>query len=180
MKRRASVVLTWLLVVGCGYGGESGDGPYDDYICGAPRSAVVDTGAGLELEPGEGVGLLIEYLGDGQWHVRTSCDTSKSRYDCHWDVLIWPEENEPLYDFRAEGLEAGDSISREWDGSLHLSWLTGTDFDGVTFETTPGALVRFDALLDGACANPYFYWVGDGALHTGSPSNPLDLIPSDP
>ena len=37
---------------------------------------------------------------------------------------------------------------------------------------------RFDALLDGYCANPYMYWAGGGAVHTGSPSNPLDLVPT--
>ena len=179
MKRQASVVLAWL-VVGCGYGGESSQGPYDSYACGEPRDALIDTGAELELDAGQGVGLLMEYLGDGEWHVRTSCDTLKSGYDCAWDILIWPEEGDTLSDFTGEDLEAGDALARELDGALHLSWLTGSDFDGVTFDATPGGLLRFDALLDGACANPYMYWIGDGAVHTGSPSNPLDLTPTEP
>ena len=179
MKRQASVVLAWL-AVGCGYGGESSDGPYEAYACGAPRDALIDTGAELELEPGEGVGLLMEYLGDGEWHVRTTCDTLQSGYECAWDVLIWPEDGASLSDFTGEDLEAGDALARDWDGALHLSWFTGEDADGVTFDATPGGTLRFDALLDNSCANPYMYWISDGGVHTGSPSNVLDLTPTEP
>jgi hypothetical protein len=162
MKRQALVVLAWLLV-GCGYGGDASEGPYETYPCGSPRQALIDTGAELELDAGKGVGLLMEYLGDGEWRVRTSCDTRRSGYDCDWDILIWAEEGNTLSDFTGEDLEAGDVVGREWDGALHLRWITGTD-----------------SLLDGACANPYMYWIGDGAVHTGSPSNPLDLTPTEP
>jgi hypothetical protein len=177
MLRRASLVLTYL-TLGCDYGGS--EATSQGYACGEPRESTVDTGAELELEAGDGVGLLIEYLGEGQWRTRASCDTPSSGYDCYWDVLVWPHDEVEFSDFTAEGLEAGDSVSREWDGALHLTWMTGADFDGVTFGATPGGALRFDALLDGYCAHPYIYWVGDGAVHTGSPSNPLDLTPTEP
>ncbi len=139
MKRQASVVLAWL-AVGCGYGGESSDGPYDDgYVCGEPRESLIDTGAELELEAGEGVGLLMEYLGDGEWHVRTSCDTLQSGYECGWDVSHLARQGTTLSDLTGEDLEAGDALARDWDGALHLSWFTGADIDGVTFEATRAA-----------------------------------------
>jgi hypothetical protein len=105
MKRQALVVLAWLLV-GCGYGGDASEGPYETYPCGSPRQALIDTGAELELDAGKGVGLLMEYLGDGEWRVRTSCDTRRSGYDCDWDILIWAEEGNTLSDFTGEDLEA--------------------------------------------------------------------------
>ena len=37
-----------------------------------------------------------------------------------------------------------------------------------------------DVLLDNACGNRYLFWVGDGALHSGAPSNPIELLPSAP
>ncbi len=161
---------------GCGYGGD--DPPPSDWTCGEPRSSTIDSGAELDIAAGEGVGVFFEYLGQGEWRVSTSCDTSSSGYDCSWDVVVWPLEGD-IADFSSTGLEAGDAIERQLDGSLRLIASTATDLDGTVFAATPGAPLRFDALLDGACANAYMYWIGDGAVHTGSPSNPLDLTPTE-
>jgi hypothetical protein len=55
---------------------------------------------------------------------------------------------------------------------------TGQDLDGFSFQTEPGAPIELDVLLDNGPGNRYLFWVGDGALHSGAPSNPIDLIPS--
>jgi hypothetical protein len=44
----------------------------------------------------------------------------------------------------------------------------------------PRTAIRFDALLDGTCANRYMFWFGEEALHSGAPSNPIDLTPNEP
>ena len=46
-------------------------------------------------------------------------------------------------------LDPTDSISVGSDGSVNLVANTSFGMDGVTFETTPGAIVTADVLLDG-------------------------------
>jgi hypothetical protein len=181
VKARGPVVLvvaSAALVFGCGYGG--GEAAPASSGCGeeTPRSAGIDTAAELDITPGQGVGVFFEYLGGGNWRLTTTCDTPSSGYECFWDVIVWPLADGQIFDFASEGLEAGDAVQRDVDDSLHLFAYTDADSDGVDFSTTPGAPLRFDALLDGGCANAYMYWVGGGAVHTGSPSNPLDLVPT--
>ncbi len=163
------------LVAGCGYGGD--DAKPVAYSCGEPRGSIIDTGAELEITPGEGVGVFFEYLGQGKWRLSTSCDTASSGYECFWDVIVVPLEGD-LGDHSSLGFEAGDSVERQFDGSMRVLAYTNDDLDAVEFDATPGAALRFDALLDGGCANAYMYWIGDGAVHTGAPSNPLDLTPT--
>ena len=77
-------------------------------------------------------------------------------------------------------LEGDDSLSFGSGDQLRLVAETGRDFDGFVVETEPGATLEIDALLDGGCGNRYLFWVGDGALHSGAPSNPMRLTPSAP
>jgi hypothetical protein len=173
---RSAVCCATLVCLGCDYGGGNGTTAYSG--CGETRSASIDTGAELDITPGEGVGVFFEYLGAGEWRLSTTCDTTSSGYQCYWDVIVWPLDDGELFDFQSDGLEAGDALERDFDGSLRLITYTRADIDGVVFAATPGGALRFDALLDGECANPYMFWIGDGAVHTGSPSNPIDLVPT--
>jgi hypothetical protein len=75
-------------------------------------------------------------------------------------------------------LESTDSVTLGSGNQVRLVARTGKDFDGFSFQTDPGAAVQIDALLDDAPGNRYLFWVGDGALHSGAPSNPIDLVPS--
>jgi hypothetical protein len=63
--------------------------------------------------------------------------------------------------------------------SYQLLASTSSDIDGFSFDSTPGAAVMVDAYLGNTCALPYFFWIGDGALHSGAPTNPLVLVPSE-
>jgi len=55
---------------------------------------------------------------------------------------------------------------------------TTNELDGMTFDMDPGSAITLDAVLDDQCAPEFLFWIGDGALHTGAPSNPLTLTPS--
>jgi len=57
---------------------------------------------------------------------------------------------------------------------------TDSGTDGATIETTPGAILRVDLLLDGKAEPRFIYWFGDGVLHQGAPTNPIDLEPNTP
>jgi hypothetical protein len=149
--------------------------------CGTQATSTIDVGAQVDVDAGQGAGVYVEYATGGHWHLRTSCDTDKSNTSCAWDVLVYPTDStNALSNFVPENLESGDSLHPYADTSdtYQLNATTTTDLDGFTFDGNPGGAVTVDALLDGTCAVDYFFWVGNGALHSGSPSNPLNLVPS--
>lgn len=146
-----------------------------------PIQTAIDTDAQLETQPGRGAGVYVEYGSGGHWLLRTTCDTETNDTPCAWDIIVTPEDGRSISNVAAEGLEAGtDSfgIYPEYPRSYQLVAKTSADVDGITFDTEPGTAIAVDSFLDGACALPYVFWVGDGAAHTGSPSNPIVLIPT--
>jgi len=141
----------------------------------------IDTDAEIQVEPGAGAGLFVEYASGGHWTLRTTCDTSlKNNPPCPWDIIVTPEDGRSISNVAGQGLESTDSVAPYPDDprSYNLIAETAGDIDGFTFDTEPGTAISVDSFLDGTCALTYFYWSGDGALHTGSPTNPLVLIPS--
>jgi hypothetical protein len=171
-------------LLACGYSRE--DRHHHDVDDGVPveeettevAQASIDADATMEVEPGVGVGVFVEYASGGTWRIYASCDTNVSGYRCDWDVLVTPLEG-GLEFLGEEGLEAGDLVA-DVDGSLNLIATNTHDFDGFLFAAEPGATVRVDVYLDGVPSPRYVYWVGDGAVHRGAPTNPIDLAPSSP
>ncbi len=185
MSRLSIAALVTLsgMSIGCTYE----DVRHDDHQEGPPineqpvPTATIDTGSVLaEIEPGRGVGAFVEYAGGGQWHIYTACDTELSSYGCTWDIIVSVGEDADISQFEAENLEASDYL--DWESAREVQLFTSTtyDLDGFWLDSTPGAPLRVDVYLDGRPAERYIYWVGDGALHRGAPSNPIDLIPSSP
>jgi hypothetical protein len=170
------------LAVACGYGDHhhDHDGYYGDGYTSSPSSgtveqATIDADEVLDVKPNEIPGVFIEYASGGTYQVTTSCNSDVG--DCSWDIIVTPLGDGTLKKVSPVDLESDDSLALNSD-QARLVANTGRDFDGFTLETDPGAGIRLDALLDGGDANPFFYWVGDGALHSGAPSNPIDLVPS--
>ena len=144
-------------------------------------NAVIATGETLTTAPGEGAGVFVEYLGSGQWHVFAACDTELSGYQCNWDVLALAPVGVDINGIEGEALEASDALYTLDSGSAGMATYTAYGLDGYYFETDPGVTVRFDVLIDGARDARYIYWVGEEqAVHTGAPSNPIDLTPTTP
>lgn len=174
-----------LPLVACGYGSHSRPHEYDDdYEHGIGGSssqpveeATIDVDQLLDVEPGDGAGAFIEYETGGTYHVTTSCDAAQNG-ECYWDIVVMPVNDAPVQNVTPLDLESEDSLTFGAGNQLRLAASTGDDFDGFSFQTDAGAAVRVDALLDEAPANPYLFWVGDGALRSGAPSNPIDLVPS--
>ena len=186
LLRHSSFALAFILaapLVACGYGSDDSDRfhPNDVSItCGdVIEEATIDADELLDVEAGVGAGAFIEYDTGGTYHVTTSCDADNGG-DCFWDIIVRPLDGAPLISASAVDLEEDDSLSFGADDQLRLVANTGRDFDGFTIQTEPGAALEVDALLDNACGNRYLFWVGDGALHSGAPSNPIDLVPSAP
>ncbi len=169
----------------CGYGDHSmhGDGYDPNYmpspapVQGDIESSTIDADQLLDVEPGAGAGAFIEYESGGTYRVTTSCDVGQGSA-CNWDIVVTPLDDAALLGVAPVDLESDDTVTIGSGNQLRFVALTGKDFDGFTFQTDPGAAIELDALLDNGAANRYLFWVGDGALHSGAPSNPIDLVPS--
>jgi hypothetical protein len=172
-----------LLACGYGHGHMQDDGYYYDdgsstaVFCGDVEESLIDTDEALEVDPGVGAGAFVEYESGGTYRVTTSCDANQGGA-CFWDILVTPLDDAPVLGLSPFDLEGDDSVSIADGNTVRMVATTGTDFDGFTLQTDAGVGIRFDGLLDEACSNRYLFWVGDGALHSGAPSNPIDLVPS--
>jgi hypothetical protein len=162
---------------GAGNGGGGGSGD-----CG-PEEAVqtnIDVDAQIETKPGEGAGVFVEYAKGGHWVLRTTCDTLKNGVPCAWDIIVTPEDGRSITNVKPQDLEGQDTVSMypEFPRSYQLVAETAGDIDGFTFDTEPQTAISVDVWLDEACALPYVFWVGDGKIQPGAPSNPIVLIPT--
>lgn len=181
-SRAALALLAPPLLAACSYGEHHHGHYYDDGGSYPPPStnveqATIDTDQLLDVQPGVGAGAFVEYESGGTYHVSTSCDVS-SGTDCLWDIVVTPLDDAAVQSFAPRDLEPDDSLSFGAGNQLRLVAYTGQDFDGFSFQTDPGVGIQVDALLDDAAGNRYLFWVGDGALHSGAPSNPINLVPS--
>ncbi|WP_437649220.1 hypothetical protein [Sorangium sp. So ce362] len=145
-----------------------------------PRLVAIDTDAVLSSEPGEGVGIFVEYAAGGTWKLWTTCDTNSSKVVCSFDLYASVDTSSELFDIVGTDLEKTDATRLVDEGIAYLHAETGSDIDAMTFTTTEGAIVRLEAYLDGVQEPRYVYWFGDGILHEGAPSNPLDFEPTSP
>jgi hypothetical protein len=146
---------------------------------GVVATARIDTDQTMVTDAATGAGVFVEYGKGGVWHVFTSCDTALSKEACVFNVVVTLPAGTSYSDVQPEGLEPTDGIYRYADG-LELAVATSTDFDGVRFTTPAGTTARFEVYLGGKADGRYLYWIGDGAIHPGAPTNPIDLKPSTP
>ncbi|MEO5727370.1 MAG: hypothetical protein ABI134_26235 [Byssovorax sp.] len=153
----------------------------DPPVLDTPQQVAITPDKTLQADAGEGVGIFVEYATGGHWHVWTSCDTNKSQVACDFEVFAIPEKGAKIANVQAaETLESGDVAEELTDGSAHLSASTSTEFDGMTFDSTPGALVELEVYFDGVPDSRVVFWFGNETLHTGAPTDPIDFVPEAP
>jgi len=150
--------------------------------------SLIDPGRGVELEPGAGVGVAVEYQGDGRWQMSAACDTERSGSVCRFALLASSEESSGEFaELERIGLEPEDELTLLDPFAVEMSWITADDLDAAAFTTSAGASLRVSVLLYDPVPDSDFdwtndprlvNWVGDGALHAGAPSNPVDLTPA--
>lgn len=149
----------------------------------------IDRGGQVQLEPGEGIAVAVQYGEGGAWQVTTACDTTLSGVRCDFDILVSTDETAMVSRFAGEGLEPNDDLQQPDEFALSALLDVGDDIDGFSFSATPGATVRVSALLYDPAFDSWFEWsddprfiswVGHGAVHRGAPTNPVDLTPDRP
>ncbi len=165
-------------LLACGYG-DHDHTPYVYDDPGACTSAALDSNIDadvqLDVQLGRGVGVFVEYMSGGHWHVFVTCDTEETNYDCAYDVIVQPLGGTVL-STAPDGLEPKeDQLYVDGSDAAELVATTAYDSDGFYLDTEPGAALNVTAYLDDACME-HVFWSGDGAVHS-APSLPINLIP---
>jgi hypothetical protein len=145
-----------------------------------PMLVAIDTDATISTDAGEGVGLFVEYAAGGTWLVWTTCDTNYSNAQCAFDVLVTVDTASEITSVDSQDLEGSDTASRLDSASAAMTVSTGSEFDAMVVSTTPGAILRLEMALDGSSEPRFIYWFGEGVLHEGAPTNPIDFEPTEP
>jgi hypothetical protein len=144
-----------------------------------PMLMNIDTDIALDSKPGDGVGIFVEYYAGGHYRIWTTCDTDTSGAVCPFDIFTSVDTASTIETITEDNLEGFDSITvNQNKGTIDLHFETDYDYDAIGIDVTPGAILRVEAYLDGAADSRFVYWFGDGVLHKGAPTNPVDFIPS--
>jgi hypothetical protein len=153
--------------------------PPDETLTTTPDKVAIDTGATITATPGTGVGVFVEYATGGHWTITTACDTNTSGVSCDFDLFIaGVDPSTKLTNPSGKDLAGLDEVSIQGDGTLHLYTNTSTALDGITFDAPAGAAIQLEMYLDAQPQPRFVYWIGDKVLHTGAPTDPIDLTPS--
>lgn len=162
-----------------GYRSGSGDSPDDETGTGrttigpSPVLVEVDTNAKLKADPGDGVGVFVEYSSGGKWHVFWSCDTNQTNRTCDYQVRVRPTQNK-LTDVVDDTGNALATVG----GEISLRRVIGAENDGVRFAADPGSVVTLEVTLDGQSKDVLFFFVQNGKLnggYEGNLTNPIKL-----
>jgi hypothetical protein len=145
-----------------------------------PEQVAIDADALLEAEPGDGIGVMVEYGTGGHWHVFTTCDyntPANPGVPCAFDIFATALGRTTIENASGEDLAGNDSIKLDAEGTLHLYTENTLGLNGMSFDAAPGAVVELEVYLDGQPDPHFIYWVGKDVLHTGAPSNPVRFEP---
>ena len=147
----------------------------------APLLVVLDTDQVMNADPGQGVGIFTEYFTGGKWHVWWTCDTTLSKQVC--DVALSATVASGTIDNLDAAELQGGYASTPNPSRVEARATTSTQVHGITFTTSPGAVVTLEATVSGLKEGPgqnrsFFFFVQDGKINggfTGRLTNPLQL-----
>ena len=163
------------------YAPSTGDAPKpsDSTSALAPMLVVIDSGKSMDAQPGQGVGVFVEYKQGGSWRVWWTCDTNVTKEVCDVNVRVSAAS---LVDVDAKGAElpapptvVGTSIS--------TSTRTTSQVHALTLRTSPGGEITVDATVGGLRDGNFMFFVQDGKVNGGFEgrlTNPLRFVPQSP
>lgn len=156
-------------------GGTNGDTPAAPSSP-SPMLVEIDTDQTMTADPGQGVGVFVEYATGGKWYVWWTCDTAKTGQRCDFAVSISAKTGN-ISNADASQLQGG-LMTTPTPSSLEASVTTSNEVHGVKFDTNPGAVISLKASLGGVADGSFLFFVQDGKVnggYTGKLSNPLQL-----
>lgn len=143
----------------------------------------VDTDQVMNASPGDGVGVFVEYKKGGAWHVWWTCDTAQSQQACAFTVTVTSEGGD-LAETKEEGFVTGETFFASGTTGVAKSSVTN-EVKGVTFQTSPGAILRVEAQVEGidSASSSFLFFVQDGKVNGGYEAalpNPLRFVGKTP
>lgn len=136
----------------------------------------IDTDQTMTADPGQGVGVFIEYATGGHWHVWWTCDTNKTQQSCDFDVTATAKAGNIT---NADGSQLeGGAMTTPNPSTVEAKITTTTQVHGMRFDTNPGAIITVKASLGGLTDGTFLFFVQDGKVNggfTGKVTNPLQL-----
>jgi len=147
-----------------------------------PVLVTVDTGKTMNADPGDGVGVFVEYGAGGHWNVWWTCDTTKTGQSCTFDVHVRAQSG-ALANVQAAQLVDGDTAVAPSPQEVQAHTTTTSSLTGVAFDSDPGAVIVIDARIGGVADPAYFFFVQDGQVNggfQGKLTNPLMFQGSTP
>jgi hypothetical protein len=174
------------LLAACGYDNGSDHHYVDSSIQDNPiiYSATIDADATMtNLNPGQGVGMMIEYGSGGTWYVKFTCDTSKTNLPCLWSIDAQSLDGSSLGGVDVQQLDSEDAVTPQPKKpySLMYDGITTTELDSFSFQADAGKPIGFDVWLqDEYEPNRFVFWIGDGWLNKGISGPSFDLYPNSP
>jgi hypothetical protein len=142
----------------------------------SPMLVEIDTDQTMTADPGQGVGVFVEYMTGGKWNVWWTCDTAKTDQKCDFSVSISAKSGN-ISNADASQMQGG-LMTTPTPSSLEARVTTATEVHGVSFDTSPGAIITLKASLGGVADGSFLFFVQDGKVNggfTGKLSNPLQL-----
>jgi hypothetical protein len=146
-----------------------------------PMLVVIDTDQTMTADPGQGVGVFLEYAAGGAWTVFWTCDTAVTQKTC--DVSLGMSVAEGAIEAVDTSFVPGGFTAQSTPASLDVATTTGSELHGITFRTAPGAVLTLDARVGGLSDGSFLFFVQDGKVNGGFAgvlTNPLKIQGSKP
>jgi hypothetical protein len=136
----------------------------------------VDSDQTMNANPGEGVGVFVEYRSGGHWHLWWTCDTNRTKQACEFSVSAQAQSG------AITGLDAteltGGFVTSSTPSRVEAKSTTTTEVHGVRFDTAPGAILTVEAAVGALKDGAFLFFVQDGTVNggfEGKLTNPLQL-----
>lgn len=147
----------------------------------SPTRVAIATGETMTSDPGNGAGVFVEYHGDGEWKIWTTCDSLRTGTTCRYRLDLDAEAGASIQQVRVDGSGTDSVVLMNSKQSAITSLSTGDEIDAIQFRMDPpGASLQLEAQLDGQADGRLIFWVGPDVLHTGAPTNPVIFDPIRP
>jgi hypothetical protein len=148
-----------------------------------PILAPIDTGATMTAAPGKGVGVFTQYSAGGNWTIWWTCDSlvDSTNPPCLFDVKVSVQSG-AITDMQQQGFQPSDTMT---SSATRFEAVTSTAAaqDGVTFTTSPGAIITLSATVGGQYDGRFVFFVEGGKVDdgfTGTVTDPIMLQGSSP
>ncbi len=157
-------------------GGSSSPPPTGGLSSTSPLLVTVDTDQTMTAEPGDGVGVFVEYATGGKWTIWWTCDTKRTQQSCNFAIGATAQTGN-IGDVDSSGVQGGE-VTTPIPSRVEVLVRTSTELHGITFTTTPGAVLTLEASVGGVKDGAFLFFVQDGKVnggYKGKLTNPLQL-----